>query len=124
MESTKNKSNFAKNDLKDDDFEEMLKVGLIFKTNDGYKFTHQTFLESFFTSFLNRNFDNPEVVEFLVNVAFIEENYQVIRSFIDNWIGEKSSPELYNIYCEQILNSSVENTTPIRALHGSPMGPH
>ncbi len=106
---------FADKIFTDDEIEEMAKVGLIYKTEDGYKFVHQTFTEYLFTLYLMENFEQPEVAGIIVHFVFVEERFEVIRSFIDSWIEEKMTPEVYEIYFEIFLSQSpIEHkTTPI-----------
>jgi hypothetical protein len=91
----------------------MLKVGLIYKTEDGYKFVHQTFAENLFTLHLKENFEQPEVAEFIVHFVFIYPYFQVIRSFIDFWIEEKTNLDIYRTYFVFMSDAPVKHTTPI-----------
>jgi hypothetical protein len=104
----------ANKKFSDFEIEEMVKVGLIYKTDDGYKFVHQTFAENLFTLHLMENFEQPKVAEFIVHFVFVEEKFQVIRSFVDFWIEEKISPGNCETYSEALLaESPAEHTTPI-----------
>jgi hypothetical protein len=92
----------------------MLKVGLIYKTDNGYKFVHQTIVENLFTLHLMKNFDQPKVAQFIVHSVFIDEKFQIIRSFIDDWIEEKMTAPIYDVYYRILLSEGpVEHTTPI-----------
>jgi hypothetical protein len=95
------------------EIEEMVKVGLIYKTDDGYKFVHQTFAEYLFTLHLMKNFEQPMVAKFIVNFVFIEEKFEVIRSFVEFWVEEKKSPENCETYFEVLSECPAEHTTPI-----------
>jgi hypothetical protein len=106
--------NLANKKFSDFEIEEMAKVGLIYKTEDGYKFVHQTFAENFFTLHLMENFEQPKVAEFIVYSVFVEEKFQVIRSFVDFWIEEKMNQGNYDTYYRILLSEgSAEKTTPI-----------
>jgi hypothetical protein len=98
----------------DFEMEEMRKVGLIYKTEDGYKFVHQTFAENLFTLHLMGNFEQPEVAKFIANSVFIEKKYQVIRSFIEFWIEQKMTPDIYRTYLKVFMSEApTKHTTPI-----------
>jgi hypothetical protein len=104
----------ANRKFSDFEIEEMVKVGLIYKTEDGYKFVHQTFAENLFTLHLKENFEQPEVAEFVVNFVLVEGNFQVIRSFVEFWIDEKMKNQIYRTYFKVFLTEApVKDTTPI-----------
>jgi hypothetical protein len=106
----------AKKSFDDDEIEDMVKVGLIYKTEAGYKFTHQTFAENLFTLYLKDHFDEEEVIKFIVDEVFIERRYNIIRSFIEYWIEEKMARQSYENFCNFILESSAKHTTPVHVL--------
>ncbi len=85
------------------EIEDMIKVGLIYKTDDGFNFVHQTFAEYFFTLHLMENFEKPKIAEFIVHFVFVDDKFKVIRSFVDFWIEEQLSSEVFEIYCEILL---------------------
>jgi hypothetical protein len=104
----------VKKKFTDFEIEEMEKVGLIYKTDDGYKFVHQTFAENLFTLFLMENFEQPKVAEFIVHLVLVEDQYRVVRSFIEYWIEDKVSSDNFDIYFEPFFpESPAQNTTPI-----------
>jgi hypothetical protein len=61
-----------------------------------------------------KNFEQPETAEFIVHSVLIENRYMVVRSFIDVWITDKMTPEIYDIYFDIFLSgSSARQTAPI-----------
>jgi hypothetical protein len=107
--------NLANKKFSDDEIEEMAKVGLIYKTDDGYKFVHQTFAEHLFTLHLMENFEQLETAEFIVHSVFIENQFQVVRSFVEHWINSKMALKVYKIYYDLfVLEDPSKNTTSIR----------
>jgi hypothetical protein len=114
METKEHFPKFADRIFSDDEIEEMAKVGLIYKTEDGYKFVHQTFAEYLFTLYLMENFEQPKVAEFIVHFLFVEPKFEVIRAFVDSWIEGMMTLEFFDIYFVEFLSeNSVKHTTPI-----------
>jgi hypothetical protein len=103
----------ANRKFSDFEIEEMLNVGLIYKTEDGYKFVHQTFAENLFTLHLKENFEQPEVAEFIVHFVFIYPYFQVIRSFVEHLVPEKMSLDIHRTYFIFMSEAPAKHTTPI-----------
>jgi hypothetical protein len=108
--------NFANKKFSDLEIEEMEKVGLIYKTDDGYKFVHQTFAENLFTWHLMENFEQPKVAEFIVHFVFIDPKFEVIQTFVDHWIEDKKSLEVYDLYFDEFLRHTPTMWTPFHIL--------
>jgi hypothetical protein len=106
---------FANKKFTDFEMEEMVTVGLIHKTEVGYKFVHQTFAEYLFTLHLMGNFEQPEVTDFIVHTVFVDDQFQVIRSFVEFCIEEETTPANFDIYFEVFLSEGPKrkHTTPI-----------
>jgi hypothetical protein len=63
---------------------------------------------------LKENFEQPEVAEFVVNFVLVEENFQVIRSFVEFWIDEKMKKQIYRTYFKVFLTEApAKDQTPL-----------
>lgn len=82
-------------ELSKTDKDEILRVGIVMMINEKPKFMHRSFAEYFFASFLVKNLDNKNVLNFVVNKVLKENRFKVIRSFINHAFLKKlnNNPE-------------------------------
>jgi hypothetical protein len=101
-----------------DEIELMVKVGLIYQAN-GEKFIHQTFLEYLFAFYLKKNFNEPGIIRFIIDEVLLETRFFIVRSFMNFWINETFQTEVSEDYFNPILESHIENDSPISVASSS-----
>jgi ankyrin repeat protein len=87
--------------------EDLVKIGLVYKANNQWKFSHQTYAEYGFKKFLDKNFDDENCAKFIVEVVLVDPSYQVIRTFMNFWIWEKVNEKTCAVYQNSLLESSI-----------------
>jgi hypothetical protein len=101
-------------DLVDEVMEVLVEVGLIYVVNDKEKFVHQTYVEWCFNNYLKKHFKDEDCSKFIVDVVLVEENYRIIRSFVNYWIAEYMEEQSYTIYQGVLLANPASEKSPIR----------
>ncbi len=100
--------------LDEEELEDLVKVGLVYKVKNQWKFAHQTYAEFGFKKFLDKNFDDENCAKFVVEVVLVNQSYQVIRTFMNFWILEKVNEKTCAVYQKMLLESSIRGKeTPL-----------
>jgi hypothetical protein len=99
---------FKAKEMNADGFEDLVKIGLIYKVNNEWKFVHQTYGEFGFNKFLDHNFDDEECAKFILEVVLKDDSYQIIRTFTNFWIPEKINSKTCEIYQKKLLELKIK----------------
>jgi hypothetical protein len=99
--------------IDDDELEDLVRIGLLHRIENEYKFVHKAYGDFGFNKFLRNHFDEEFCSRFIVDVVLVDDGYRNFRGFVDFWILEKVGPVTGELYQRMLLDGGGQSTTQL-----------